>query len=77
MEMQVKYPNCYTYFIDLGNVWVFRLVYRNWERESVILYYVRRDTLELIHTEELTYPESYLRNNHSAPHFPHFYYVEI
>ena len=79
IEMQKKYTNCLSYFIDLGEVWVFRLKYRNekFETKSVVLHYVWRETLELIHSEELTHPETDLRNNYSAPHFPPFYHVEI
>ena len=29
IEMQKKYTNCLSYFIDLGEVWVFRLEYHN------------------------------------------------
>ena len=80
MEMQKKYPNCCDdYFIDIGEVWVFRLEYENEDLdiESVALHYVRRETLELIHTEELTHLETNLSNNYFAPHFPPFYNVEI
>ena len=54
MKMNKKFPNCTTYFIDLGEVWVFRIEYKNnifQGSESVALHYVRRETLELIHIE--------------------------
>ena len=57
MEMQKKYPYFYSYFIDLGEVWVFRFDYKNekYETEYTALHYVWRETLELIHAEELTH----------------------
>ena len=60
-------------------MWVFRIVYKNqkYETEFAALHYVRRETLELIHTEELAHLKTDLRNNYSAPHFPPFYHVEI
>ena len=77
--MQKKYPHCFSYLIDLGEVWAFRICYTNksFKAESALLHYVRRETLEIIHTEELTHPKTGLRNNYSAPHFPPFYNVEI
>ena len=79
MEMQKKYTRCLSYFIDLGEVWVFRIEYKNqkYETEFAALHYVRRETIELIHTEELTHPKTNLKNNRSAPHFLPFYHVEI
>ena len=79
MEMQKKYPHCYSHLIDLGDVWVFRLEYKNqyWETESASFLYIRRETLEVIHSEELTYLKIGLRNNYFAPHFKPFYHVEI
>ena len=79
IEMQKKYPHTLAYFIDLGEVWVFRIEYKNqkYETEFAALHYVRRETIELIHTEELTHPKTNLRNNYYAPHFLPFYYVEI
>ena len=60
-------------------MWVFCLQYKNenWKTESAALYYVRRETLELIHSEELPHLETDLRNNWVTPHFPPFYRVEI
>ena len=60
-------------------MWVFHLEYKNkyWETAYATLYYVRRETLELIHSEELTHLETDLRNNYYPPHFPFFYNVEI
>ena len=78
--MQNKYCHCYSYFFDLGEVWVFRICFMNnifQGSESVALHYVRRETLELIHTEELSHPKTDLKNNHFAPHIPSFYHVEI
>ena len=79
VEMEKKYSSCFSSFFDLGEVWVFRIEYKNqkYETEFAALHYVRRETLELIHTEELTHLETELRNNYSAPHFPPFYHVEI
>ena len=78
-EMQKKYSFCLSFFIDIGEVWVFRLQYqnKNYETEFAALHYVRRETIELIHTEELTHPKTNLKNNRSAPHFPPFCNVEI
>ena len=58
--MQKKCPYCYIYFIDFGEVWIFRLNYNNekYETKYATLHYVRRETLELIHTEEATHPET-------------------
>ena len=60
-------------------MWVFRIEYENenLETEYVALHYVRSKTLELIHSEEIIHPYTYLQNNYSAPHFPLFYHVEI
>ena len=79
VEMEKKYSSCFSSFFDLGEVWVFRIEYKNknYEREYIVLHYVRRETLELIHTEELSHPKTYLNNNRSAPHIPSFYHVEI
>ena len=80
MEMNKKYSSCFSYFFDLGEVWVIRICYMNniFEgSESVALHYVRRETLEIIHTEELTHLKTHLKNNYYAPHFPPFYHVEI
>ena len=62
------------YFIDLGEVWVFRIHYmkKNFKTDSAVLHYVQSETFELIHTEELTHLETELRNNYSASHFPPF-----
>ena len=44
MEMQKKYPQCFTYFIDLGEVWVFHIQYvnQNYDLENATLHYVWR-----------------------------------
>ena len=77
--MQNKYSYCYSYFTDLGNLWVFCLHYKNenWETESLVIHYVRRETQELIHSQELNRPETCIINNYSVPHFLPFYHVEI
>ena len=79
MEMQMKCRDCNTFFFDLGEVWVFRLEYKNenWRTEYIALHYVRRETLELIHTEQLTHTEIDLKNNDFAPHFLPFNHVKI
>ena len=77
--MQKKYPHCSSYFIDLGKVWVFRICYTNksFKAESAALHYIRRETLELIHSEELAHPDTILGYNGFAPHLFPPNHVEI
>ena len=77
--MQKKYPYCSSFLIDLGEVWVFRFDYKNevYDQKHVTIHYVWRETLELIHTEEIVYSCTFLSNNCSAPHFQPFYHAEI
>ena len=77
--MQKIYPYCWTYFIDIGNVWVFRFEYRSkfFSIKYAALHYVQKETLELIHTQELTHFEKWIFNSYSAPHFLPFCNVEI
>ena len=77
--MQKKYPHCFSYLIDMGEVWAFRICYTNkdWKTESALLHYVRRETLELIHSEELAHPDTILGYNGFAPHLFPSYHVEI
>ena len=60
-------------------MWVFRLIYQNTncDTEYSALHYARRQTLEIIHSEELTHHQTAIVNNYFNPHFLPFRNVEI
>ena len=79
MELQIKNPYCFTYLIDIGEVWVFRIEYHNEDMEIVYvaLHYIGKETHELIHTEELSDHGTLLSSNYTTSRFPPFYNVDI